>query len=203
MNSVLVNAVGDNCPIPVVKAKNALSQMKEPGVLEIHVDNETAVQNLTRFASSHSLKAVSEKAGEKLFIVKISVDAPVEVKDTEDVACLVDKRGNLVVAVDTSVMGRGNDELGALLMKGFIFAVSQLDELPKAMLFYNGGVKLTVEGSPALEDLKNLEAQGVEIMSCGTCLNFYGLTEQLAVGTVTNMYSIVETLANASSVIKP
>ena len=100
-------------------------------------------------------------------------------------------------------MGSGNDELGATLMKGFIYAVSQLEELPKTMLFYNGGVKLTTEGSASLEDLKSLQAQGVEILSCGTCLNFYGLSEKLAVGEVTNMYAIVEKLNGASHIVKP
>ena len=100
-------------------------------------------------------------------------------------------------------MGLGNDELGATLMKGFIYAVSQLDELPKTMLFYNGGAKLTVEGSASLEDLKSLQAQGVEILTCGTCLNFYGLSDKLAVGEVTNMYAIVEKLNGASHIVKP
>ena len=100
-------------------------------------------------------------------------------------------------------MGHGNDELGKALMKGFIYALSQLEELPRTILFYNGGAHLTVEGSASLEDLKTMEAQGVEIMTCGTCLDFYGLKDKLAVGTVTNMYSIVETLSNASKVIKP
>ena len=100
-------------------------------------------------------------------------------------------------------MGRGSDELGKLLMKSFLFAVSQLPRLPRTVLFYNGGAKLTVEGSESLEDLRNMEAQGVEILTCGTCLNFYGLAEKLAVGGVTNMYAIVEALPNAGKVIKP
>ena len=88
-------------------------------------------------------------------------------------------------------------------MKSFLFAVTQLEELPKTMLFYNGGATLTTEESDSLEDLKNLEEQGVEIMTCGTCLDYYGLKEKLAVGTVTNMYSIVETMEQASKVIRP
>ena len=84
-----------------------------------------------------------------------------------------------------------------------MFAVSQLPQLPKTILLYNGGAKLSVEGSDSLEDLKSMEAQGVEILTCGTCLNFYGLSEQLAVGSVTNMYAIVEKLAGAGKVIKP
>ena len=108
-----------------------------------------------------------------------------------------------MVAVDTATMGRGNDELGKVLMKGFLFAVTQLDELPKTMLFYNGGATLTTEGSDSLEDLKSLEAQGVEILACGTCLNFYGLSEKLQAGSVTNMYVIAEKMSQASLIIKP
>ena len=108
-----------------------------------------------------------------------------------------------MVAVNSNRMGTGNDELGAVLIKGFLFALTQQDELPSAILFYNGGATLTTEGSASLEDLKNLAAQGVEILTCGTCLNYYGLTDKLAVGEVTNMYSIVEKLVTADLVVKP
>ena len=132
----------------------------------------------------------------------MQVEGPVEMSEA-DINCAVDNRGDFVVAIDTDIMGRGADELGRTLMKGFLFAVSQLPMLPKTMLFYNGGAKLTTEGSVSVEDLKNMEAQGVEILTCGTCLNFYGLTDKLAVGGVTNMYTIVEKLASAGKVIKP
>ena len=88
-------------------------------------------------------------------------------------------------------------------MKGFIFAVTQMETLPETMLFYNGGATLTTEGSDSLEDIKSLEAQGVTIKTCGTCLNYYGLTEKLQVGEVTNMYDIAETLSKAGKVVKP
>ena len=116
---------------------------------------------------------------------------------------MADTGAGLVVAVASDVMGQGSDELGATLMKGFLFALGQLPQLPGTVLFYNGGATLTTEGSDSLEDLKSLEAMGVEIMTCGTCLDYYGLKEKLAVGSVTNMYSIVETLAGASKIIKP
>jgi len=87
-------------------------------------------------------------------------------------------------------------------MKGFIYALSQLDELPQTILFYNGGATITTEESPSLEDLKSMEAQGVEILTCGTCLDYYGLKDKLAVGSVTNMYTIVEKLNQADKIIK-
>lgn len=204
MRRVVVNAVGEQCPIPVVKAARALREMREPGTLEIRVDNEIAVQNLTRMAAGHGLTARWEKAGEGEYAVTVEVDAPVgEAPLEEPEMTCAPASGGLLVAVDTDVMGRGSEELGRTLMKGFLFAVTQLPRLPETMLFYNGGAKLTVEGSESLEDLKKLEARGVEILTCGTCLNFYGLTEKLAVGAATNMYAIVEKLAGAARVIKP
>ena len=105
------------------------------------------------------------------------------------------------------VLGAGEGNiwwiLGKTLLKAFVFALTQQDKLPKTILFYNGGAALTCEGSAMLEDLKELEAQGVEILTCGTCLNFYGLTEKLAVGSVTNMYTIAEKLTQAGNVVKP
>lgn len=202
---IVVNALGEQCPIPVVKATRALREMTEPGTLEILVDNETAVQNLLRMAAGNHLTAVTEKRGEKEFAVRMEVTDPVgeaPIKEPE-MACTVNAAGDFVVAVDTDVMGRGSEELGQTLMKGFLFAVGQLPVPPKTMLFYNGGAKLTCEGSVSLEDLKKLEEQGVEILTCGTCLNYYGLTEKLAVGSVTNMYTIVEKLAGAGKVVKP
>lgn len=205
MGKIQVNAMGDACPIPVVKATRALREMKEPGTLEVLVDNEIAVQNLQRMASGYHFAAAGEKRGEQAFAVTITVSAPLPGDPQEEPApaCVPDQRENMVVAFDTAVMGRGDDKLGAALMKSFVYALGQLPRLPRTLLFYNGGARLTTEGSDVLEDLKTLEAQGVEILTCGTCLNFYGLTEQLKVGGVTNMYSIVEKLAGAEKVLKP
>lgn len=206
MERLVINAVGDQCPIPVVKASKALKGMKEAGTVEIHVDNEIAVQNLTKLANSWNLKSFAEKKEDGLFIVTITTDGVLqgETGTAEECAvCVPDKRGNTVVAVSSGCMGCGNDELGKVLMKGFIFALSQLDELPGTILFYNGGAAITTEGSVSLEDLKNMEAQGVEILTCGTCLDYYGLKDKLAVGSVTNMYTIVEKMTQADKIIKP
>ena len=202
MANVKVNAVGDQCPIPVVKATKALGEFKEAGTLEVQVDNEIAIQNLTRLADSKGLKSRSEKLGDNLFAITMEVNGPLTMGG-EDLSCHVDSRGDFVVAIDTDAMGRGSDDLGRTLMKGFIYAVSQLETLPKTILFYNGGAAVTCEGSASLEDLQKLESLGVEILTCGTCLNHYGLTEQLRVGGVTNMYVIVEKQMQATKVVRP
>lgn len=198
---ITVNAMGDNCPIPVIKTKKAMQDLTGPETIEVLVDNEIAVQNVTKMAESSGGQVHSEKLGEGEFKITISMQGALQMP--EEVACIPDAKGDLVVVVSSDRMGTGNDELGKVLLKGFIFAVTQLDTLPKTMLFYNGGVTLTTEGTPVLEDLKSLEAQGVEIMSCGTCLDYYGLKDKLVVGSVTNMYNIVETQAKAAKIIKP
>lgn len=212
-----VNAMGDICPIPVVKTKKALGELNGPGEIEVLVDNETAVKNVTKMARSSGAEAESEQLGDKQYRVLITVgeDAAEKLKSAKSPA--VQPQGQTqqeaaagcrtcvgtVVAVGSDRMGEGSEELGHILIKSFIFALTQLDDLPDKILFYNGGAKLTVEGSESLEDLKTLEEQGVEIMTCGTCLDYYGIKDKLAIGGVTNMYSIVETLQSAMSVIRP
>lgn len=199
---ITVNAMGDNCPIPVIKTKKAMEALTGPETLEVLVDNETAVQNVTKLGTSSGGKVTSEKLGEKEYKVVIEMQGAPAASE-EEVACAPDKRDNTVVVISSDRMGSGNDELGKVLMKGCIFAISQLDSLPKTMLFYNGGATLTCEGSDSIQDLKNLEAQGVEIMTCGTCLDYYGIKDKLVVGSVTNMYNIVEKQAGASKIIRP
>ena len=116
--------------------------------------------------------------------------------------CAMPARGPVVVAVGSAEMGNGDPRLGRILMKSFLYSLTQLDELPQTVLFFNGGVRMTTEGSESIEDLKALESQGVEILSCGTCLDFYGLKDKLLVGGITNMYVIAQTMAEASNVVK-
>ena len=205
MAKITVNALGQQCPIPVVQATRALEDITEAGELTVLVDNVTATENLHRMAAGHQLTASVEKKGEGEFVVTIPVVQPLGKAAAPAAEPVRVPRGDggLVVAVDTDAMGRGSDELGGTLMKGFLFALGQLPQPPKTILFYNGGARLTCEGSAFLEDLRALAEKGAEILTCGTCLNYYGLTEKLAVGGVTNLYAIVETLANAGKVIKP
>ena len=195
--------MGDNCPIPVIKTKKAMDALTGPETIEVLVDNEIAVQNVTKMAKGAGGEVSSEKLGEASFKVTIQMQGAPENVQEEDPACAPDARSSTIVVVSSDRMGEGNDELGKVLMKSFIFAVTQLDQLPKTMLFYNGGATLTTEGSDSLKDLKSLEAQGVEILTCGTCLDYYGLKEKLVVGGVTNMYSIVEAMAGAGRIIRP
>lgn len=244
---IKVNAMGDVCPIPVIKTKNAIKEMAEGGVVEVLVDNEIAVQNLTKMAKQKQYDCRSEKIAENEYKVTITVlgtaatagtvsgadasagegtvpgaeasasvgtvtgtDAvaaaePAAVSKAEEaISCMPDsRRKKKLVVLRSGKMGEGSDELGTALMKSFIYALTELEELPETILLYNGGAYLSCEGSDSLEDLKSLEAQGVEIMTCGTCLNYYGIADRLAVGSVTNMYAIAEKMAEADTIICP
>lgn len=207
MEKIKVDAMGKVCPIPVIMTKKVLQGLTGPAVIEVEVDNEVAVQNLTRLANSENLPVKADKLEEKHFLITMEAEKAIgldkEQEAQDEVCCAPDRRGDTVVAISSATMGVGNDELGKILIKGFIYSLSQLEELPNTILFYNGGATIPVEGSVSLEDLRNMEAQGVTIKTCGTCLDYYKLKEKLAVGSVTNMYDIVETLSKAARIIKP
>lgn len=200
---------GKQCPLPVIEAKKALEASAPGEKVEVVVDNEIAVQNLSKMADHKGLAVCSEKTGDREFLVTITAgegndqasEAPAA---AEEVTCTPDgRRKGMVVVLSSNQMGQGDETLGKLLMKGFVFALTQQDMLPETILLYNSGAFLSCEGSDNLEDLKTLEAQGVEILTCGTCLNHYGLAEKRQVGGVTNMYEIVEKMTKASVVVRP
>ena len=202
---IQVNAVGDACPIPVVKTLQALKSLQGAGSVETLVDNRIAVENLTRLAQSKGCAIETEQLAENRFRVVISAQEGAQLPESADGLCTVpsEKPENTVVVISADHMGEGEGELGKNLLKAFLYALSQQESLPKTILFYNGGAFLTCQGSLSLEDLKSMAERGVEILTCGTCLNFYGLTEKLAVGGVTNMYDIVEKQMAADLIVKP
>lgn len=204
MRTIVIHAEGQACPAPVIHAARALEELREPGTVEVHVDNEAAVQNLTRLAGGKGLRAQTQRLGEGAFCVAIGVTEPLSREPLKEPMCSpAQTAAGWVAAVDADTMGRGDDALGRLLLKGFLFAMSRLPQVPKTLLFYNGGAKLTAQGSDSLEDLRELADRGTEILTCGTCLQHYGLPSPPAVGGVTNMYEIVERLTAADKVVKP
>ena len=171
------------------------------------MDNEVAVENLKKMAAQKGYSCDSSKLDDGSYSVKLTIEAvnADELSDTDEaLQCTCRPTAdNRVVVIRSSYMGEGSEELGSVLIKGFIYALSQQDNPPETMLFYNGGAKLTCEGSESLEDLKELKSRGVKILTCGTCLNYYELSDKLAVGEVTNMYDIAEKMAGASLIVSP
>lgn len=194
--SKTVDARGLACPQPVILTRNAL---KETDVVTTIVDNDTAQHNVTRMAESSgcSVKVEKKEDGIYLHITRESTPQGEAAAQQE-----THSTGRpLVLVIPNEFMGRGDDELGHVLIRGFFHALGELESLPDTIIFFNSGVKLTVEGSPVLEDVQSLSQRGVEILSCGTCLVHFDLKEKLAVGEVSNMYTIAETMLNAARMV--
>ena len=200
----IIDCRGMACPLPVVNAKKAAEGLNPGDVLTVLVDNEIAVQNLTRFAEHKGFAVSAQKKAEQEYAVIMTVAGTAADAKEEEIVCAVDARSKgMLVVLSANVMGTGDAKLGTALMKAFVFALTKQDQLPDTILCYNTGASLTCEGADTLEDLKLLESEGVTVLTCGTCLDFYGLKEKLAVGGVTNMYDIVERMENAAQIIKP
>ena len=255
MNIVNVDARGEQCPVPVIKAKRALQENPQAREVRVRVSEENAAQNVQRMAQSRGFRAeiISEDQGLLVAIALqtegtsqnvvadggvadggvtdgvasngvasngdaadggasngvasngvATVAAPSVIATPSEVAAIpAVATGPIVVAIGSDTMGDGNAQLGQILMKGFIYALARLEDLPACVLFFNGGAAFTCKDSPVLADIELMAEQGVEILTCGTCLDFLGIKEKLAVGQVTNMYDIVDRLMGAGKVVKP
>lgn len=202
----VINAKGLACPQPVILTKKSLDSHDEVTVL---VDNTTALENIKRLASSMDcLVEVAPEPGEVFKITVKRREDTQRVHEGQDLTSsdretlpLLEGPTIYVFAADS--MGKGSDELGAILLNAFIHTVTELENPPHGMIFYNSGVKLAAEGSPVIDDLRRLETEGVSLLVCGTCLDYFDLKGKVAVGSVSNMYEIAETLSRAGKIIKP
>jgi len=194
------------CPGPVLKLRELLNDGERE--ITMHVADELCRSNVTRFAASRNAEAEVEDPGDGSFVVRINAGEDSTGARAGEEAFMVSEvtgaaAGPHVVQITAGTMGSGDDELGALLLRSFLKTQVELERKPDAILFYNDGVKLCCEGSYLLDDLRGLEAAGVEIIACGTCLNFFELADQLRVGRVTDMLEIAGRLADAGTIVRP
>lgn len=192
----IVDARGLPCPQPVILARNA---MRQETALDVLLTGADQVSNVRRLAEKSGWRAVAEKSADG-FVLHLAKGqtATAEPEITPEMTvCAMPQAQNKVLVVASDQMGRGEPELGTILIRTFFHTLTEISPLPRSIVFYNTGVKLTVDDSPILEDLQALEARGVEILICGTCLSYYGLKERIGVGAVSNMYSIAETILGA------
>lgn len=217
-----INAIGQACPIPVIKAKKGLQNHDQ---IEILVDNEIAVQNLKKMATQLNYSyQVQQKDSE--FIVemaKAGKGGQVTVQE-KPVATVVEAPTNpdlptgriepasahqlqlsqgYIVVIGTDTMGQGDEKLGQTLLKSFIYSLTAQDILPEYVLFYNGGVKLVAEGSESADDLDELQKLGVKVLVCGVCVDYYGLKDKVSTDNITNMFHIVELMRGAQRIVRP
>lgn len=202
---VTVDARGLTCPQPVLETKKILEQ-STANHFRVLVDNDTSRENVSRFAKNQGCRVEVREHGEQ-FEIAIDREGDVSVREEEPALCTFpgveasDARN--VVYIGNDSMGKGDDVLGAKLMRGFLRTWIDVAPKPWRMIFINSGVKLTTTDDEAVEAISLLEEKGVEILSCGTCLQFFGLEDDLKVGKVTNMYEVIESLNSAAKVISP
>lgn len=189
----IIDCKGLKCPEPVINTKKYFDSI-EKGEATVIVDNEVSKNNVSKYAESNEFNFKLEEK-ENLYYIHIA-------KNSSSCESMNFNTKKLVILISTNKLGLGNDILGATLMKSYLYALSESNNLPSDLIFLNSGVKLATEGSDCLESINKLKERGVNILSCGTCLDFYELKDKLAVGEITNMYAIVEKLNSADNTIK-
>ena len=197
--SEMYDARGLPCPRPVLMAKSFLDEGKND--FSILVSGSDQAENVMKFVHSrkHSAEIVETNEG-----FHVNIGAPdASLKQTEKSIQKQEEAisSPVVMTITSSEMGVGDKVLGEVLIRALFHTLTEIDESPDTIVFYNGGVRLTVEGSPILEDLRALEKNGVELLVCGTCLGHFGLSDSLAAGSVSNMYTIAETLLRAGKLV--
>ena len=188
---------GMTCPVPVIETKKFL-ETRNVVDIEVLVDDNTACENVSRFLKSQGFEVSATAEGSNFSVKGMRIAGEEIEKEAHFTA-----PEKILIFVNSETLGHGNDELGRLLMRSFLSTLKELGEIPWRILFINSGVKLVSEGSECLTPLKDLEAMGVEILACGTCLDYFELKAKVMVGKVTNMYEIVSSFLQTARVISP
>ena len=208
--SKIVDARGLDCPQPVILTGKAL---KESDTVTVIVDDETPRDNVSRIAArkGYDVKVEGKDGDFYIHIQKVPPrkrdGIPLSGKGAEFSEEVVASpapapEGDLVVLITSNTVGRGSEELGEILMRAFMHTFTEVEPMPQTMIFINSGVKLAIEDSIVLEDLQALVGEGVQILVCGTCLDYFKLKDKVAVGEVSNAYTILETLLQAGKVVR-
>ena len=196
-----LDCIGKVCPIPVIETKKMMDENPDETDFEILVDNEVATQNISKMAKELKIESSVEKVSDGFYKLSLhKTKESLEQVSSENQAN--ETNSSDVVAISDDNMGNGDEEFSKSLLEGFIYALTEQDQLPSKVIFYNKGVYLTTLNEKTVEDLKALKERGVEILSCGLCLGNYEVKEKLQVGEITNMYKIVE-IMRSNQLVNP
>lgn len=196
-----LDCIGKVCPIPVIETKKMMAENPDEKDFEILVDNEVATQNISKMAKELKIESSVEKVSDGFYKVSLhKTKESLEQVSLENQS--IETNSSYVVAISDDKMGNGDEEFSKSLLEGFIYALTEQDQLPSKVIFYNKGVYLTTLNEKTVEDLKTLKERGVEILSCGLCLGNYEVKEKLQVGQITNMYKIVE-IMRSNQLVNP
>lgn len=201
---IVIDATGQSCPVPLIMTRQALDGLAAGQTLVIRIDNETSMQNVRRYLEDHGIPPVLENiAGVYTLRVTGGVRPAGPVAEAASYCQAPQTAGDYVVFIRHERLGSGSDELGRLLLKAFVGTLKEMNPLPRAVIFMNGGIMLALKSSPSLTALQELANRGVSIMTCGTCLDYYQKKPELGVGVISNMFDILSVLSHAGLVITP
>lgn len=199
LKKIQIDGRGQDCPKPVIMTKKELENIDEGTIVTI-VDNKVANDNVSKLANSLGYEYESVKNSDEEYVITITKGKAKE-SEEDDNNLVKTRPENTVLVFASNLMGKGAEELGQVLIKSLMYTITETIPYPNSMIFYNSGVYLTCEGSEVLDDLKKLEEEGVEIISCGTCLDYYEINDKLGVGEISNMYTIYEKMRNSTNTI--
>ncbi|GAA0178211.1 sulfurtransferase-like selenium metabolism protein YedF [Clostridium sediminicola] len=210
--SKVIDCKNMSCPLPVVNTKKYFDNI-ESGEAIVIVDNEIARNNIIKFAVKQRLACEMNKSSGSSYELKLT-------KGYEEISEVLNKEEKQVkenlsveenklpnsekfaIVIGSDKMGEGNDDLGKILMKSYLFALSESEIIPSHLIFLNSGVYLTEKNSNTINSINKLIQRGVEIIICGTCIEFYNIKDNIEVGEISNMYSIVEIMNESDKVLK-
>ncbi len=203
MDTVELDCKGLPCPQPVIQTKEALE--RGAGNIKVIVDNKASRENIARFAQSRNCDVTIQNLASGCYLLTLDAAKASDTQhfDPSEYDCAVPAGGGLVYVIASDSMGRGSDELGWALLQTYIQTLEKIEPLPRKILFYNAGVKLLTEGSGALDALQKLQQRGVDLLACGTCLDYFKLKSALQVGSISNMYEIMTSMSEADRVVSP
>ena len=200
----IIDCKGMICPMPLIETRKAIRESSIGDDLQVVVDNETSFNNVSHFLNDNGYVFNYTKDGNAYTIsFKVSKIEPRKEESKPIIENKISKFQNHIIVLNSNKMGIGDDDLGRLLMKGYLNTIDQLDVLPLEIICYNSGVKLAEKGTDSAQTLKKIENQGVKITLCGTCVDFFGLKEKLEVGTISNMLYIAGKLSSGIQIVKP
>ena len=191
------------CPQPVLRTREYIAN-NNPEMFTVVVDNMAACENVTRFLQSQGYSVNAGKNGE---IWQLDASRSGDISAQQHSAANMPERdtaatGKTLVVIPSGVFGSGDDTLGIKLMKNFLLTLPEMGENLWRIILLNGGVTLSTAESPVLAELQALEKQGVSILVCGSCLEFFGILDKKVLGETTNMLDVVTSMQVADKVLR-
>ncbi|HOE92044.1 MAG TPA: sulfurtransferase-like selenium metabolism protein YedF [Candidatus Cloacimonadota bacterium] len=199
----IIDTRGELCPKPIIKTKKEIPNIAVNESFQILTDNEISLNNLLRFLKDNSFETEVNTKENYYVINCVKRDKVLTNPDAESYCCSTSSNDNYIIVFKSDKMGMGDDDLGSILMKAFINNLGEQNKLPKALVFYNSSVKLTQETSSVIGALNDLQSKGIEIVICGTCVDFFKIKENIKIGTISNMFAITEYLTKYAHIICP